>query len=331
MPENRPKIMPVGVVAIGRNEGERLRKCLESVVGRVDKVVYVDSGSTDGSVEMARSLGVVVVDLDMAHPFTAARARNEGFRCLREVAPGLAYVQFVDGDCEVVSGWLEKAALFLNEHTDVAVVCGRRRERFPDRSLYNMLCDMEWDTPVGEARYCGGDAMMRADALESVGKYREDLIAGEEPELCVRFRAAGWKIWRLGEEMTLHDAAMARFGQWWKRTKRGGYAYAQGAHLHGAPPERHGVRQSLSIWIWGLGIPVLTAGLVVWFGVGCLAILLIYALQVIRLALRGTRSARENWWRAFFLVLGKFPELMGQLNFLYNKLFGKKARLIEYK
>ena len=331
MPENRFPIVPVGLVAIGRNEGERLRKCLKSVVGRAGKVVYVDSGSTDSSVEMARSLGVVVVELDMTRPFTAARARNEGFGCLRNVAPGLAYVQFVDGDCEVVPGWLEKAALFLDQRNDVAVVCGRRRERFPDRSLYNMLCDMEWDTPVGDAKYCGGDAMMRVAVLEGAGGYREDMIAGEEPELCVRLRSAGWKIWRLGEEMTLHDAAMARIGQWWKRNKRAGYAYAQGAHLHGAPPERHGVKQSRSAWIWGLGIPAFTIGLSIWLGVWGLAILLIYPLQIVRLALRGTRSARENWWRAFFLVLGKFPEVVGQVNFLYNRLFRKTAHLIEYK
>ncbi len=331
MPENRSPIVPVGLVAIGRNEGERLRKCLESVVGRVGKVVYVDSGSTDSSVEMARSLGVVVVELDMTRPFTAARARNEGFGCLRKVAPGLAYVQFVDGDCEVVPGWLEKAVLFLNERTDVAVVCGRRRERFPDRSLYNMLCDMEWDTPVGDAKYCGGDAMMRVAVLEGVGGYREDMIAGEEPELCVRLRSAGWKIWRLSEEMTLHDAAMTHFWQWWKRNKRSGYAYAQGAHLHGGPPERHGVKQSWSTWIWGMGIPALTIVLVIWSGGWGLVILLIYSLQIVRLALRGTRSAHENWWRALFLVLGKFPEVIGQVNFFYNRLFGKTPHLIEYK
>ena len=323
--------MPVGLVAIGRNEGDRLRKCIESVVGRVSKVVYVDSGSTDDSVTMAKSHGVVVVELDMTRPFTAARARNEGLRCLRKVAPELDYVQFVDGDCEVVPGWLEKAALFLNEHSDVAVVCGRRRERFPDRSLYNMLCDMEWDTPVGEARYCGGDAMMRANVLEGVGGYREDMIAGEEPELCVRLRSAGWKIWRLGEEMTLHDAAMTRIVQWWKRNKRAGYAYAHGAHLHGAPPERHGVRQSRSAWIWGLVIPALAIGLAVWINAWGMVLLLIYPLQIVRLALRGTRSANKNWWRALFLVLGKFPEVEGQVNFLYNRLSGKTARLIEYK
>ena len=141
---------------------------------------------------------------------------------------------------------------------------GRLRERFPDRSVYNMLCDIEWNTPVGETKACGGNAMLRADALTQVGKYREDLIAGEEPELCVRLRASGWKIWRLDVEMALHDAAMTRFGQWWKRTKRAGYAFAQGAHLHGAPPERAGVRQSRSAWVWGLAIPVLAIGLSFW-------------------------------------------------------------------
>ena len=331
MSEKLASIVSVGLVAIGRNEGERLRKCLMSVVDQARKVVYVDSGSIDGSVNMARSLGVEVVELDMTRPFTAARARNEGFRRLRELSPNLAYVQFVDGDCEVVPGWLEQATLFLNQRADVAVVSGRLRERFPERSVYNMLCDIEWDTPVGETKACGGNAMMRANVLERAGGYRDDLIAGEEPELCVRLRAAGWKIWRLGEEMALHDAAMTRFGQWWKRTKRGGYGYAQGAHLHGASPEQHDVRQSRSAWIWGMGIPVLTAGVIFWLGVWGLAMLLIYPLQLIRLALRGTRSARENWWRAFFLVLGKFPEVLGQLKFMYNRLAGKTARLIEYK
>jgi GT2 family glycosyltransferase len=329
--EKQTSIVPVGIVAIGRNEGDRLRKCLMSVVGLSEKVVYVDSGSTDGSVAMAQTLGVEVVELDMSVPFTAARARNEGFKRLHEIAPELDYVQFVDGDCEVVPGWLEKAARFLDEHPEVAVVCGRRRERYPDRSVYNMLCDIEWDTPVGEAKTCGGDAMVRADIFEHVGKYRDGLIAGEEPELCVRFRAAGWKIWRLGEEMTLHDAAIARFTQWWKRTLRSGYAYAEGAHLHGAPPERHGVKETRRIWVWGLMIPVVAISLAIWLETWCLATLLIYPVQIARLALRGTRSMKENWLRAIFLTLGKFPEAVGQLNFFYNRIAGKTARLIEYK
>jgi GT2 family glycosyltransferase len=321
----------VGVVVIGRNEGERLKTCLRSVGHLAGRITYVDSGSADDSVGMARAMGIDVVELDAGIPFTAARGRNEGFRRLRVRAPNLAYVQFVDGDCEVTAGWIEKAAAWLDSHRDVAVVCGRRRERHPERSIYNMLCDIEWDTPVGEAKACGGDALMRMDAFESVNGYRADLIAGEDPELCVRLRAAGWRIWRLGEEMTLHDAAMTRFGQWWKRCLRAGYAFAQGAHLHGASPERYCVRESLSAWVWGLGIPLVVSGLVFWWGAWALVLLLVYPLQVARLAVRSGRSPRENWWRAWFLVLGKFPEMLGQLKFLYHRFVGARSRLIEYK
>ena len=161
--------------------------------------------------------------------------------------------------------------------------------------------------------------------------FRSSLIAGEEPELCVRLRAAGWKIWRLDAEMTLHDAAITRIGQWWKRSVRSGYAFAEGEYLHGAAPEFHRVKESRSVWLWGLGIPALTICLVVWFGALGLAVLLVYPVQILSLALRGTQSLRKNWWRALFLVLGKFPEVIGQMNFLYNKLAKRAGRLIEYK
>lgn len=321
----------VAVVVIGRNEGERLKTCLESVVATVRRVVYVDSASTDKSVETARAMGIDVVELDMRISFTAARARNEGFRHLRELAPDLAYVQFVDGDCEVVAGWLEKAVTFLDANRDVAVVCGRLRERYPEQSIYNMLCDIEWDTPVGEVCACGGITLMRTDAFERVVGFRADMIAGEEPELCVRLRAAGWRIWRLDAEMALHDAAMTRFAQWWKRAVRSGYAFAEGTALHGAPPERHWVRESRSAWFWGLAIPL--GALVACLGIGAwaLVLLLVYPLQVMRLFFRGNRSTHDNFWRALFLVLGKFPEMLGQVTFIANRFFGNRSRLIEYK
>lgn len=321
----------IGVVVIGRNEGLRLERCLASVVGAAQKVVYVDSGSTDGSVQMALSMGVEVVELDMAIPFTAARARNEGFTCVQRLLPAVRYVQFIDGDCEVVEGWLPRAQAFLDAQPRVAVVCGRRRERFPQHSIYNLLCDLEWDTPIGEAMACGGDALMRADAFAAVSGFRPDLIAGEEPELCVRLRATGWKVWRLLEDMTLHDAAMTRFGQWWQRTLRGGYAFAEGAFLHGAKPEQHWRRESRRAWFWGLGVPLATIIASLMLGWSGLLLLLVYPLQVVRLARRGDRSTRENWLRAFFLVLGKFPEMFGQVKFLLNRFGAGKTALIEYK
>jgi len=329
--ESRGAALQIGVVAIGRNEGQRLVRCLESVVKFVRRVVYVDSGSSDRSVETARAMGVDVVELDMRVPFTAARARNEGFRRLRVSAEGLDYVQFVDGDCELAVGWLERAALFLGDHENVAAVCGRLRERFPEQSVYNMLCDIEWDTPVGGAKACGGIAMLRVAAFESMRGFRADLIAGEEPELCVRLRAAGWSIWRLGEEMALHDAAMMRFGQWWKRSVRAGFAYSQGVDLHGARPERHFVRESISAWFWGLALPLAILAAALWWGPLALALLLIYPLQIFRIAMRGAQHSARRWWFAVFIVLGKFPEVLGQMKFFLHRYLGGPSRLIEYK
>lgn len=319
-----------GVVVIGRNEGERLRACLLSVM-HTGPVVYVDSDSTDDSVRMARGLGAEVMALDLTVSFTAARARNAGFKRLMELAPDLSYVQFVDGDCEVVAGWLAIAMEFLMAHPQVAVACGRRRERYPDRSVFNALCDEEWNTPVGEAKACGGDAVMRTAAFQGVQGFREDLIAGEEPELCVRLRAAGWRIWRLDAEMTIHDAAMTRLGQWWKRSVRAGYAFAEGASLHGGSPERHWVRESRSAWFWGAVIPLMVLPSVWVFGAPGLWLLAIYPVQFLRLAVRGARSRRRNCWRALFLVLGKFPEVQGQMKFSWNRWMGRRSRLIEYK
>ena len=327
---NRPASL-VGVVAIGRNEGERLRACLKSVVESSELVVYVDSGSTDDSVKLAKQAGADVVALGPSIPFTAARARNEGFDRLRLLAPQLRYVQFVDGDCEVGPSWIKQAGDFLDTHPEVAVVCGRRRERFPERSIYNRLCDAEWNTPIGNAIGCGGDAMMRTDAFEGVGGYRADLIAGEEPELCLRLRQAGWRIWRLDGEMTLHDADMVRFSQWWQRMVRSGYAFAQGSHLHGMKPERFWVRESRRAWLWGVWIPLACAVAIFGYGRWGFLALLIYPLQVLRRTARMPGQLRDRWLRVLFELLGRFPETYGQIRFLRDRMLGRAGQIIEYK
>lgn len=323
----------VAVIAIGRNEGQRLQVCLKSAMAceQVGAVVYVDSGSTDGSVAMAQAMGCSVVNLDMSIPFTAARARNEGFARAQQLLPNIRYVQFVDGDCEVVPGWLPAALAFAQTHDDVAAVCGRRRERHPDQSIYNQLCDIEWNTPVGQAKSCGGDVLMRSDALQAVGGYRAGLIAGEEPELCVRLRAAGWRIWRLDQEMTLHDAAMVRFGQWWNRSKRAGYAFAHGAALHGARPEYHWVRETRSAWLWGVWLPCFVLGLALLVNAWALVLFALYPLQIARIYLRNRGKLPSAGWHALFLVMGKFPEAQGATRSLVQRVLGKDATLIEYK
>ena len=320
----------VGVVAIGRNEGARLIACLRSALRDCRDVVYVDSGSSDGSAEAARALGAEVVELDLAIPFTAARARNAGFRALLARAPELDFVQFVDGDCELREGWIAAAAEALRARPDLAVVCGRRRERFPQASLWNRLCDLEWDTPAGPALHCGGDSLMRVEAVSAVGGWRDGLIAGEEPELCVRLRAAGWGVERLDLEMTWHDAAMTRFSQWWRRSVRAGHAYAEGAWLHGRAPERHWVRETIRALAWGALLPAAAVlGALLW-SPWALALLLAWPAQAARLALRED-GGREAWIRGVLSVLGKLAEARGALGFVAGRRQGRRARLIEYK
>jgi GT2 family glycosyltransferase len=213
-------------------------------------------------------------------------------------------------------------------------VCGRRRERFPQATVFNRLCDLEWDTPVGDVAACGGDAMFRAAAFRDVGGFDATLIAGEEPELCVRLRGRGWKVRRLAAEMTLHDAAMTHWRQWWKRSMRAGHAYAEGAALHGEPPERHWVREARSNWTWGIAVPLL-AVVLAWPTRG-LSLLLLFGFVV--LAWRVWRHGRRRAWPAadarayaLFTVLGKFPMAVGQMQFFLGQVLGRRSRLIEYK
>ena len=317
----------IDAVVIGRNEGARLQACLASLCGQVRRLVYVDSGSTDGSPDLARRLGAEVVALDLSVPFTAARARNAGLAALADDPP--VFVQMVDGDCEVDRGWIAAARAAFADHPAAVVVCGRRRERFPGASVYNGLADREWDTPVGSVRACGGDALMRYVSVQAVGGYRADLIAGEEPELCLRLRAASaesgaGEIWRIAAEMTRHDAALLRVGQWWRRTVRAGHAFAEGAALHGAGPDRHWVAETRRAVIWGFGLPlmILAGGLVTpW----ALLLALVYPAQVARLA------RRDGWVWACFSVLGKFAEACGAIGYRLGRWRGRGRGLIEYR
>jgi GT2 family glycosyltransferase len=324
----------LGIVIIGRNEGERLRRCLESVVGQGAPVVYVDSQSTDGSAELARGLGPEVVVLDNSQPICVPRARNEGFARLCRIAPDVRFVQFVDGDCEVVAGWLDQGRSILEQRPDVALVTGRRRERFPERSIYNRLADLEWDMPVGEIKGSHGDVMVRTDAFHQVGGFDATVFVGEDYDLCIRLRNNGWVLLRIDAEMTLHDMAMTRFGQWWRRSVRSGYGFAEGARLHGKLPDRHFVRDRRSILFWGIVLPIVILVLAIPTRGASLILALAYPLQAFRVARRSQTAGlprRLAWLYSGACVLGRFPNAIGAIRYWYTRLLGRRRPLIEYK
>lgn len=334
MIENISRTPLRGAVAIGRNEGERLRQCLLSLrATSFDSIVYVDSGSSDSSVEVAGSLGIEVVSLDLNRPFTAGRARNEGFRRLCETNPRVDFVQFIDGDCRLAEGWLDAATAVLLEDPATAIVCGRRKEVSPEASVYNRLCDIEWNSPVGIADSCGGDFLVRRHAFEMVDGFEPRLIAGEEPELCYRLRKEGWIVRRIDRLMTFHDAAMKKWSQWARRACRSGYAYMARAQLHFRDGSKYCWRQNARIVLWAAVLPAAAVTLAVAASPWFLLLLALYPVQVLRLrrALRTEEASMSPTTYALFSVAGNWLEFSGQMLFLYRRLAGTEQTIIEYK
>jgi glycosyltransferase involved in cell wall biosynthesis len=333
-------IVNTGVVVIGRNEGARLGKCLDSVVGPDRTVVYVDSSSSDDSVAMARLRGVEVLELDMSIPFCAARARNAGFARLMQCQSQVEFVQFVDGDCEIAQDWLSTAAQVLSSRPELAIVAGWVNERFPEASIYNRIGEVEWNfSGAGEVESVGGVFMVRREAFEGARGFDATLTAGEEPELCLRLRQKGWKILRLDHRMAWHDLAMTRFSQWWTRQVRNGYGSADVGERFDMPKFRR-LNVRVRGWaIWLIALPLV--GVVVGIAAGApagllsaLSMLAIWPAQVVRVAIRDAHRVNPRSFAlayAFFIMAAFFPQMAGQAKYFADRLRGRTNRLIEYK
>ena len=330
----------LGLVVIGRNEGERLARCFASVRG-IPNRIYVDSGSTDGSMALARAEGVTVVELSIPPNFTAARARNAGLARLLADVPDLEFVQTVDGDSEVRSGWIEAGLRALRAEPQLALVIGRNRERYPERSIYNALCDDEWNMPVGEAAGCGGNALFRVSALREVNFYNPAMIAGEDTEMSMRMRKRGWRLRCIDSEMTLHDAAITRFGQWWSRTRRSGHGYGEMAFLHPDARVPNWPRSVRSILVWGGLLPTMLCSAIImalaidprWW-IAALLLFLPWPVRVVQLARRQRGrglSAPVARASGLLLMFGKIPQFLGLVGYHRDRLLGRASRLIEHK
>ena len=312
----------LGFVVIGRNEGERLSRCLTSLESIGAPIAYADSASTDDSVNVAREAGAMTVELESDRPLNAARGRNAGLAVLRSSHANLEFVQFIDGDCEIQAGWVETALEFLRGHPSAAVACGLRFEAHPEASTYNRLCDEEWNSPIGRALSCGGNSMMRLTALDAAGPFDPTLMAGEEPELCSRLRSHGWEIWRLDAPMTRHDAAMTRFSQWIRRAFRSGYGYAQAwSRTRGRADRLYASHlRSAVFWVAVIPLAVVLVAAFLREPAIILAIPATYALQIARTAARRGLFSAWSWRYASLMLVAKFPELLGALGYALKRI-----------
>ncbi len=323
--------MNIDIVIIGLNTSATLGSCLDSVFashyrrGEL-RVIYVDSGSTDGSVDIARARpGVKVIELDPKHP-SPGQGRNAGWR-----AGSAPLVQFLDADTVMDADWLDHAADALGP--EVGAVRGHRRESHPEASVFNWIADQEWNAAPGECADFGGDVLVRRSVLETTGGYDEVLVGGEDPELSQRVRKAGWKILQLNQPMTKHDLNMKTIPQYWKRAYRTGYGFAAVARRHGKGPDPFWLRELIRIFIrGGLGPALVLAGLL-------LALLLHPSLALLALPGFGLvlfprllrvgyfaaakslnrAQARTYAWHCSAVVV---PECLGAIRYGLGSLFG---------
>ncbi len=320
----------IGVVVIGINVERYISDCIASVLnaeyppGKV-KVVYVDGGSNDRSVELAKSFpSVRVVELRDPSP-TPGRGRNAGCRA---VASPL--VQFMDADTTLHPRWFLDALPHL-ENEKVAAVCGRRRERYPDRNFYHAIGNMEWNHEQGPCRYFGGEALVRRDVLERCGGYDDNLVAGEDPDASYRIRQEGWTILRIDADMTIHDLNMTRFRQYLKRAFRTGHAYAEIGLRYAGRKEKLWIRELARICV-GACAPLVSIGAGLVSGhvlPGFLLALLLFirpAWKTFRFAKEFGLSLPKAIWYSLHLSFVIYPQFAGALRYLYTLLAGTPLR-----
>jgi glycosyltransferase involved in cell wall biosynthesis len=329
----------ISVVVIGRNEGQRLARCLESVrsmpgfVENNTELIYVDSASKDGSPELAVRYGARVIILD-APRTTAALGRNAGWRAARG-----EYILFLDGDTILHPGFVQAALEPMLHDASIVAVWGHRREIHPEASLYNRILDLDWVYAPGIAEFCGGDVLMRRHALEEAGGYDSELIAGEEPELCHRMRARGYRILHIDHPMTGHDLQITRWGQYWKHAARAGHAFAEISRrfrnsedkFWDAERKRNLVRGGF--WMGSLAVAV---ALSIWR-----LSILPFAIWLAMLLALSLRSAWRSRWKSqnipTLLLYGihshlqQVPICVGQLGYALDQKRGNQRALIEYK
>jgi cellulose synthase/poly-beta-1,6-N-acetylglucosamine synthase-like glycosyltransferase len=296
------------------------------------ELIYVDSDSSDDSPCIASEAGARVIIVRPDRP-TPALGRNAGWR-----ASAAPFILFLDGDCVLHPDFVTRT---LPEFEDpkIGIVFGRTRELHPNASVFHRVYDVHWwSPPVGAAEFCLGTALVRRSVLAAVKGYDPNLMAGEEPEICMRIRRLGYVILCVDLPMAAHDVAMTHWSQYWRRGERQGYAHAEVSQRLGKENSPALAARTRRTQIWGSVLVLLPmaaiANLIVtssWLPLAIVAVILV------ALAAREAFSCRRKTRSVYTLLLfgihsylKEVPRLVGQLRYFYDRRTGRKT-WIEYK
>jgi GT2 family glycosyltransferase len=303
----------VDVVVIGYNEAESIQNCLRSIAASTERparMIFVDAGSTDGTVDRALEQdGVTVLRLRAGRANPGA-ARNAGLAvCTAE------YVQFVDGDMTLDPRWLQTAVSYLRDNPEVTCVVGRTSEDRAKASVFDLIVSVDWETkPVGDVSAPGGGGCFRRATLAGVGGYDARIRGAEETELGERLRREGGVIRSIAEPMAIHQAGLHTVSDLFRRYYRTGESTARTTRLGMRLQTKWRVMGPATLIATALALAVLAWVLAsVW---PLLCLLGLATVAVGRLTMRYVSSG-IGWWRATGAAVGNYvgmvPSLAGEI------------------
>lgn len=304
----------LSVVLITRNQAWNIARLIESVlkvtlcVPSVE-IVLVDSASTDETIELARRYPVSIFRLKSGQRLSPAIGRYVGYNQTHG-----EFVLFLDGDMELLQGWLEPALNFMRATPRVGFVMSTSVVNLPRTPTQQSAAsheNMSFTPPRESSRVpfvAGAAALYRHSVLERVGPFNPYLYSEEEPELCLRIRGAGYSVSLFDQPIVRHydDAPVALSNVLSRRSRNFHLGIGQAARFHF--PHTLFWRWVKERW-WGPAAALLAAagfgsaflGLLtrdfMWFGLWILGLCFLTAFLAARKhSLRAALVAAFNWF-----------------------------------
>lgn len=222
MVSERPDGVIVSVIIKTLNEARYIERAIRSAIEAVrivgGEVILADSGSSDGTVTIARRFPVRIVRLRDIEERSCGIGPQLGY----QVADG-RYVYILDGDMELDPAFLPNALAAMAENPRLGGVAGMVEECSEASYQFRGRKRRNSQRGPGPARVLEMGGLYRREALEDVGYFsNRNLHACEELELALRLSSAGWEMRRLPVRSVRHHGRSEGnwsllFGRWRSR------------------------------------------------------------------------------------------------------------------